>query len=372
MNMELKIDPEFQRLVPPLSQEEYRELETNIVNDGCTDPLTVWDGFIVDGHNRYAICNEHGIDFKTAERHFASKDDAGIWIIRNQFGRRNLSLFQRRELALLLEPMISKQAKENQGKRTDLSENSVKSYVPVDTKQEVAKIAGVSTDTITRTKKILEKAPEETKQAIRNNEVSINQAYSAIIKKERNEKEREMKDKLIVPEFPKSKYSVIVVDPPWEVQKIIREVRPNQKEFDYPTMAIDEIKAIPIEELADDICTLFLWVVDKYLYQAKEILEHWGFSYHLTMAWDKGNGMAMYGFNRQTEFVLVGFKGTHEAYPSRKTIRTSFIGKSPFHSAKPDEFYDMLDALGGNKIDVFARKHRERWDTYGSELQNGQ
>jgi N6-adenosine-specific RNA methylase IME4 len=189
-----------------------------------------------------------------------------------------------------------------------------------------------------------------------------------IVRQERNQTEADMKANAITPEFPVTKFNVIVIDPPWDVQKIIREVRPNQKEFDYPTMTIQEIKDLPILDLADDICTLFLWTIDKYLYQAKDILEFWGFQYHLTMAWDKGNGISLYGFHRQTEFVLVGFKGTHETYPERKTIRTSFTGKSPFHSAKPDEFYEMLEVLEGNKIDIFARKQREGWTVYGNEL----
>ena len=66
----------------------------------------------------------------------------------------------------------------------------------------------------------------------------------------------------------------------------------------------------------------------------------------------------MYGFNQQTEFILVGLKGKHDAYPKRKTIRTSFTAKSPYHSAKPDMFYEMLDVLEGDRIDIFARKER--------------
>jgi N6-adenosine-specific RNA methylase IME4 len=166
------------------------------------------------------------------------------------------------------------------------------------------------------------------------------------------------------------KYSVIVVDPPWPIEKIRKRVRPNQVEMDYPTMTLDEIKSLPIGALAENPCTLFLWTVDKYLYQSRAILEGWGFKYHLTMAWDKTNGLAMYGFNRQTEFILVGFLGKHDAYPKRKTIRTSFTAKSKRHSEKPDEFYQSLAVLPGNRIDVFARKPREGWDVFGNEVES--
>lgn len=169
--------------------------------------------------------------------------------------------------------------------------------------------------------------------------------------------------------FPNKKYEIIVVDPPWQLEKIKKRVRPNQVKMDYPMMDLDEIKSLPINDIAADVSTLFLWTIDKYLYQTKEILEAWGFKYHVTMAWDKTNGLAMFGFNRQTEFILVGFKGKHDAYPRRKTIRTSFTVKSKRHSEKPNEFYDMVSLIPHtNKIDIFARKERNGWDVWGNEV----
>ena len=173
--------------------------------------------------------------------------------------------------------------------------------------------------------------------------------------------------------FPDKKYQIIVIDPPWEIKKIRKKVRPNQINMDYPMMSLEEISKLPINQIADEKCTLFLWTIDKYLFNSKEILEKWGFKYHLTMSWDKTNGLAMYGFNRQTEFILVGLKGKHEAFPKRRTIRTSFTAKSPYHSAKPDGFYSMLDVLEGNRIDIFARKERtdllgKSWDVWGNEV----
>jgi N6-adenosine-specific RNA methylase IME4 len=173
------------------------------------------------------------------------------------------------------------------------------------------------------------------------------------------------------------KYQIIVVDPPWQIEKIQKRVRPNQVEMDYPMMSLAEIKALPISNIADDTCILFLWTIDKYLYETKPILEAWGFKYHLTMSWDKTNGLAMYGFNRQTEFILVGLKGKHDAYPERETIRTSFTSHSEGHSKKPDEFYLMLDVLPYNpRIDIFARKDRtglflqNHWDVWGNEVES--
>lgn len=164
------------------------------------------------------------------------------------------------------------------------------------------------------------------------------------------------------------KYDVIVIDPPWKIQKIKKKVRPNQVDMDYPMMDLEEIRGLPVGSIASDNSILFLWTIDKYLYDSRQILEGWGFKYHLTMTWDKTNGLAMYGFNRQSEFILVGFKGAHDAYPRRKTIRTSFTAKSSYHSHKPDQFYESLNVLEGRKIDLFARTQREGWDVWGNEV----
>ena len=167
------------------------------------------------------------------------------------------------------------------------------------------------------------------------------------------------------------KYQIIVADPPWEIKKNKKKVRPNQIEMDYPMMSLREIENLSVEFIADKNCICFIWTIDKYLYNTPKILEAWGFKYHLTMAWDKTNGLAMYGFNRQTEFILVGFKGKQDVYPKRKTVRTSFTVKSLFHSAKPDEFYEALDVLPYNpRIDLFARKKRKGWDVWGNEVES--
>ncbi len=138
---EIKIDKEFQSLIPPLSQEEFKQLESNVIADGCRDALVTWQDTLIDGHNRFKICTEHGITYKTEDKQFDSRNDAIYWIIKNQFGRRNLLPFQRSELALRLKPIIEVKAKENQ----IASGGTVrqKSAQPVKTREELAKLAGV-------------------------------------------------------------------------------------------------------------------------------------------------------------------------------------------------------------------------------------
>lgn len=96
----LKIDPEFQGKIPPLTFEELEQLEKNIVNDGkVINPIIVWNGLIVDGHNRYTILQKHpDIPYTVHEKEFADRYEAIIWICKNQLGRRNLTPEQKKYL----------------------------------------------------------------------------------------------------------------------------------------------------------------------------------------------------------------------------------------------------------------------------------
>ena len=92
----LKIDPEFKDLIRPLRRKEYLQLEENILDEGCRDPIIVWNDYIIDGHNRYSICTKYSIPFNTVSKDFASREEVIVWI-RYMRIRSSLSLnFSRR------------------------------------------------------------------------------------------------------------------------------------------------------------------------------------------------------------------------------------------------------------------------------------
>ena len=139
----MTINPKFRSLIPPLAPEELAQLEANIIADGCRDPLVTWRDMLIDGHNRYDICTRHGIKFQAVEMDFADEDAAQVWIIRNQFGRRNITLASRCELAEKLAEALRPKAKENQARKP----KSVSAILPeqkIDTRAQAAKEAGVS------------------------------------------------------------------------------------------------------------------------------------------------------------------------------------------------------------------------------------
>lgn len=179
----IRIDKEFKSLIPPLSDEEFKQLEENILRDGIREPLVMWhvpngDDILIDGHNRWEISVKHaGIPFDIKRMTFDTREDVIQWIILNQFGRRNLSLYDRSLLALKLKPMIEKQAKKRMlsGKK-DPNQKSDEGM----TSKQLGKIAGVSHDTIHRVEVIEEKATPQTKQLIRDGKLSINQVYNSV------------------------------------------------------------------------------------------------------------------------------------------------------------------------------------------------
>ncbi len=172
--------------------------------------------------------------------------------------------------------------------------------------------------------------------------------------------------------FPDKKYDIIVVDPPWPIKKIKTKQRPNQVKMDYKLMSLEEIKYLPVNSLAKEKAYCFLWTTQKYLFTAKDILTDWGFSHLLTMGWKKeygrSSGMALYGFRWNLEFILVGLKGTFPALPKQKLVNAAFSAVNEGHSIKPNEFYDSIQHLGGDRIDLFARKKRDGWDVWGDEV----
>jgi N6-adenosine-specific RNA methylase IME4 len=168
--------------------------------------------------------------------------------------------------------------------------------------------------------------------------------------------------------LPNKKYNIIYADPPWDIKKIKRKVRPNQVEMDYPTMKLEDIKNLKVQNLTEENCVLFLWTIQKYLKNAFDVMQEWGFKYQRTITWDKKNGMCLFGFHHRTEFLLFGYKGKLPMYPKRKTFPTLVEAKSKYHSNKPHIFREYIQKFGDKKIELFARQKVEGWDCWGNEV----
>jgi len=185
----IQIKDEFKKLIPALTVEEFKQLEQNCLDEGIREKIITWNGFIIDGHNRFEIATRWNLEYETEAKRFKDENEVKEWMINNQFGRRNLSNYQRSVLALELESVFSERAKENLsdgGKGCQISDK-------VDTKKELAKLANVSHDTIAKVKVIEANAEDVVKEKLLNGEISINQAYKEI----KEQKAEEYKQKIV-------------------------------------------------------------------------------------------------------------------------------------------------------------------------------
>lgn len=169
--MKLKIDKEFEKLIPPLQDTEFSGLTKSILKYGCQEPIEIWNNTIIDGHNRHKICKANNIPFEVREMDFSDRSEALVYIIEKQFGRRNLLPFQRSELALKTKNVIQAKAKEKQAEfhgnqyKSGLLQKSDK--VQIHTDDELSKLAGVSRDTIRKAEKIIVEGNDEQKERAR-------------------------------------------------------------------------------------------------------------------------------------------------------------------------------------------------------------
>lgn len=189
---ELMVNEEFKRIAPPLAESETENLREDILEHGCLAPIIVWNGTIVDGHNRYGICRENNIPFAVTEIEFNDESDAKLWIVKNQLGRRNLTKFQRCEMVL---PMEEKIKTENEMKRRALiseyqqrGETAPKMAESIDTRDALAKLAGVGHSLLDMARVVIKLADEETKEKLRHDEMKINAVYRTLKQEKKEEK----------------------------------------------------------------------------------------------------------------------------------------------------------------------------------------
>lgn len=177
----MKLDSEFRQLIPPLANEEYQQLEQNIIDEGCRDALVTWNDILLDGHNRYEICTKNDIPFKTTSIELENRNTAKMWIIKNQFGRRNISNYSKGILVLKLEEVFSEKAKDKEFERKTTFPKSEKSNLEeFNTMKEIAKLAGIGHDNLARVKVIEREASPEQKEELVKKTKTINKVYREI------------------------------------------------------------------------------------------------------------------------------------------------------------------------------------------------
>lgn len=188
-----------------------------------------------------------------------------------------------------------------------------------------------------------------------------------------------------------SKYNVIYADPPWNIKagrKLEGYKMENGKQIfvsssnktrstDYPSMSIEEIKRLQVSKITAEDAHLYMWVTNRHLFHALEIIKAWGFEYSTTIVWAKnlmGGGLGG-TFRINTEYLIFAKRGKLKALTTNKStwynVKRAYENGAPKHSKKPVFFQEMIEKTSpGLKLEMFARDKREGWDSWGNELIN--
>ena len=365
----VEVDPEFETLVPPLSPDELAQLEESLLMEGCRDPLITWGGKLLDGHHRLRICREHSLAYSVDKIELADRDAAVLWVIRNQLGRRNLSLFVRGELALRLEPLIAASAKENQraggGSGSSGRQNSDK---PTDTKRELAARADVSHDTIARVKYLVENAEEKTLEGLRLGETTINKEYQRLKPKrprslgrkkgsvQRNRADDDPQTRLVssVEELSsaETRFRCVYAIPPWPTDGDAAKV-------------VEKLCGLPVRELIEENAHLHLWCPCQHLFVAKMVFEAWGFEYVDCFVWVKSGKTGTY-WDSDHEFLLLGKRG--EVPFEVKGTQGWGHFSTPRDGSKPRKVRTTIEEVSpGPYLELFGRGKVSGWTVWPSK-----
>lgn len=220
--MSIIIHEGLRAYIDPLTEHEYAALERSILTEGCRDALVLWGDVLIDGHNRYAICQRHQIPFKTIQNdHFKDIEDVQLWMIDNHLARRSVSDFQRGMLALRKKEIISMRIKaqdENAASGNEETEVAIPVVKPTQSRQEIARIAGISSNAVLQIEKIQRAAAPELVQAVRDGTISISAAAA-------------------VATLPSNEQAAAVAGGRKELQQAAKQVREKIREQKAPTKA---------------------------------------------------------------------------------------------------------------------------------------
>jgi hypothetical protein len=244
------INEELRSFIDPLTPVEYAALERSLQAEGCRDALVLWRDVLIDGHNRYEICQKHGIPFRTVHNNnFAALEDVMLWVIDNNLARRSVSDFQRGMLALRKKEIVAARAAQRaaeappeQAPEQAGADESIDP--PWNSREDVAKAARVSANTLSQIERIRKTAAPELVDAVRSGTISVSAAAS-------------------VASLPADAQVAAVAGGKKELQQAARQVREQKtgarpkKEIDALTPE-DQVKALraEIRELKDRMATL--------------------------------------------------------------------------------------------------------------------
>ncbi len=383
MTEQLKSHPAAESF-PMMGETRYQELLEDIRERGLLESITLCDGMILDGRNRYKAAVE--LNIKPNTRNFEGDPWAFAWSMNGQ--RRDLVAEQR----YLIWKECQEKSKEWQQEQERIKEEANKkrseatkkatrdengTFVSGPVVEQSVPPPAKKTHKIRGTKAILSKT---NRGAVQRGDKLAKERPDLAEKVQLGEMKpaeahRQMKkDQVIdkIAELPSDKYVVIYADPPWKYEdgRTGEGMTATGALHHYPTMRLSELKALDIPKLAAENSVLFLWATCPLLEDALELARAWGFKYKAQFVWDKvKHNMGHYNSVRH-ELLLVCTRGSCTPQSPKLLDSVQSIERTDKHSQKPEEFRKIIDTLypKGNRIELFARaKVPDNWQTWGNE-----
>lgn len=328
-------------------------LAADIKERGLVEPVVVVGGKLLDGRNRVEACRRAGVKVRVVE--YRGKDPVGQVVSLN-LQRRHLNESQRAMVASKLANMPAHRAHRARDKSANLR-TSV-------SQPEAARLFNVSTRSIQSAKAIQAASPERA-GAVERGEMTLNQAVREVKREEQAVKLESVSVKAV--KAVAGVYDVVVVDPPWPMEKIERDCRPNQvSDLDYPTMSEAELYRVSIPVAPD--CHVWLWTTHRFLPMAFRLLEGWRLKYVCAFVWHKPGGFQPMGLPQYNcEFALYARKGS-PVFVDTRALPVCFEAPRGKHSEKPEDFYAMVRRVtAGRRVDMFNRREIEGFDGWGNQ-----
>lgn len=367
-------------IFPEASKEDFERLVSDMRKSGYDEslPITIYQGDILDGWNRYRVCVELGIQAATTAFDGTDADALDYTLRTNK--RRNLTSSQWAAVAVEADELISgiRAMQPAGGRPRKEEEKPTQQIVEVpraerETAHKAAELFNTNRTYINDAAKLKEERPDAFEK-IKTGEATITQIKREIKEEQREARREENRAKVaeVVAPAPAAiaesgaKFATIVIDPPWDWGDEGDQDQLGRARPDYSTMSLSDLLALPVGELADDDCHIYLWITNRSLPKGFQLLERWGFRYITALTWVKPSfGMGNY-FRGQTEHVLFGVKGSQML--KRRDVGTVFhAARGPNgHSSKPVEFYELVESCSpGPYLEMFSRVSRPDWTTWG-------
>jgi len=177
------------------------------------------------------------------------------------------------------------------------------------------------------------------------------------------------------------RFGAILADPPWQFQNKTGKVAPEHRRLSrYATLTLDDIKQLPVAQVAADVAHLYLWEPNALLPEGLAVMQAWGFRYKSNLVWHKvrkdggsdGRGVGFY-FRNVTELVLFGVRGRNARTLAAGRRQVNYLSsRKREHSRKPDELYPLIEACSpGPYLELFARGVRDGWTEWGNQAEKG-